>query len=120
MTLGEMKKQVLFQYNNDTEAMDDFEFMPHIVDYLNDGYDQLYYAYTDEHAEKLVVDYDTPVLPSWAHRGVVDYATWLIYRNGNSAKQARGQQYLQSFYDIRARLRDEKDDHIRHFINIPD
>lgn len=119
MTLGEMRKQALFQYNNDTDVLDDYEYMPHLNDYLNRGYDLLMYAWKEEPAPILTYDQETPDLPEWAHKGIVDYATYLLYRNGSSARQARGQEYLRAFYEVQERLRDGGKAP-KHFIHIPD
>lgn len=120
MTLADIKKQALFQYNNDTDPVDDFDFLPHLVDYINEGYEDLYWNWTDEHVDSpLREERDVPLLPEWAHRAVADYATYLIYRNGSSARQNRGQAYLSNFMLIRNKLRDEKDDNVRNFHNIP-
>lgn len=119
MTLGEMRTAVLFQYNNDTDVLDDYEYMPHINNYINAGYDQLMYAWKEEPAPILTIDTEVPILPEWAHKGIVDYATYLIYRNGSSARQARGQEYLRAFYEIQERLRNGGKAP-KHFINIPD
>jgi len=122
VNLGEMRKQVLFQFNNDTDPADDYEYMPHINDYINAGYDLLMYAYKEEPAPKLTHDLEIPDLPDWSHRGIVDYATYLIYRNGSSARQSRGQEYLRNFYEVQQRLRETGPGTKgpKHFHNIPD
>ena len=38
MTLAEIKDQIMFQTNNDAEDIEDY--LPHVVDYINDGYDR--------------------------------------------------------------------------------
>ena len=103
MTLAEIKNQVMFQTNNDAEDLGDYE--PHINDYVNEGYDRLVSAWDKSHIsqgkyDRLEMDMDEPILPEWTHRALVDYATWLIYRNGNPQKQQRGMTYLNNFQQI--------------------
>ena len=109
MTLAEIKNQVMFQTNNDTEDLGDYE--PHINDYVNEGYDRLMSVWSKNHvpvaAERLELDTDEPELPEWTHRAMVDYATWLIYRNGNPQKQQRGMAYLNRFNEVVAMIADE-------------
>ncbi len=112
MTLSEMYNQIMFQTNNDSDDLGDFT--PHIGDYVNEGYDKLVEAYADEHVSedsddypRLVAKGDTPNLPEYSHRGIVDYATYLIYRNGNAVKQNRGQAYYSSFYEYLVKLKYE-------------
>ena len=123
MTLAEIKTQALFQFGNDTDALDEYEFMPHIVDYANEGYEILFWYWKDIHIPddmKLRREEDVPQLPEWAHRAIADYTTWMLYRNGSSARQNRGQAYWDSFIDCRNRLRSEKNGgHPHHFHHIP-
>lgn len=107
MTLSELKNRVMFQTNNDVDDVD--EYLPYLVGYLNEGYDLLVLALTDEHMAEtayLAADTDAPsLIPVWAHPAVADYATWLVYRNGNPSKQQRGMQYLRAFNDMLSRLK---------------
>lgn len=110
MTLREIKEQIMFQTNNDSEDIDDY--LPHVIDYINDGYDILMNAWFKVHVPKeeyprLENDEDEPVLPEWTHRGIVDWATWLTYRNGNPQKQQRGMAYRSSFDEILSKIRNE-------------
>lgn len=108
MTLAEIKEQVMFQTNNDAEDLGDYE--PHINDYVNEGYDRLVSAWNKGHVtddNRLEMDMDEPELPLWTHRALVDYATWLIYRNGNPQKQQRGMTYLNNFQQILSKILDE-------------
>lgn len=112
MTLGEIKSQVMFQTNNDDEDIVDFE--PHIVDYVNDGYDRLtrvwdkvHVASNAENYPRLEEETDTPLTPEWTHRYLADWATWLVYRNGNPQKQNRGMAFRQSFEDMLSKVADE-------------
>jgi hypothetical protein len=50
---------------------------------------------------------DVPALPEWSHWAIADYATYLLYRNGNLQRQQRGIPFLRDFNDMLARLRAE-------------
>lgn len=109
MTLLEIKEQVMFQTNNDADDLEDFE--PHIVDYINDGYDRIVEVFDHQHVSEGNATYptmsendDEPNLPEWMHRYLVDWATWLVYRNGNPQKQNRGYAYRESFERFLARI----------------
>lgn len=113
MTLSEIKAQVMYQTNNDADDLPDFE--PHLTDYVNEGYDILVMAFTDQHVSSASVDYpalvnktDVPKLPEYAHRGLVDYATYLVYRNGNAVKQNRGMAFYSAFLEIASKLKYER------------
>ena len=109
MTLGEIKDQIMFQTNNDAEDIEDY--LPHVIDYVNDGYDILINAWNRTHVaikvDRLEYDSDEPELPEWTHRALVDWATWLVYRNGNPQKQQRGMAYRNSFDEILSKIRNE-------------
>lgn len=110
MTFGEIKDQIMFQTNNDTDDIEDF--LPHVDDYINDGYDRLVKAWTKNHVPqgeypRLAEDSDTPNLPEWTHRALCDWATWLVYRNGNPQKQQRGLYFRSAFEDVLSRIADE-------------
>ena len=47
MTLGEIKDQVMFQTNNDAEDVGDY--LPHLIDYINEGSDRLLNAWSKTH-----------------------------------------------------------------------
>lgn len=126
MNVAELKAAVMFQTNNDTDDLDDF--MPSLMDYLNDGYDRLVVAWAGVHPEEtrddykpLVDDDDVPALPSWTHGAIADWATWLVYRNGNQQKQNRGYPFRSSFDDMVGRIRAEggAGGAVRKFYNIP-
>ena len=132
MTLLEIKNQIMFQTNNDAEDIDDY--LPHVVDYINDGYDRLVAAWVRYHIPasdypKLLNDTDVPNLPEWTHRALCDWATWLVYRNGNPQKQNRGMAYYQAFYDILSKISDMGGEaglnpdgsqkQYKYFVNIP-
>lgn len=134
MTLGEIKEQVMFQTNNDAEDVGDF--LPSLTDYVNEGYDMLVYAYDHQHVDEMSPEYppldmdaDEPALPGWTHRALADWATWLVYRNGNPQKQQRGMQFRFSFESVLARIadgggadglnEDGTQKRYRNFINIP-
>lgn len=112
MTLSEINAQIMFQTNNDIDDLGDFK--PHITDYINQGYDLLVEAYAGEHVTAdsetypaLVDNSDEPNLPEYSHRAIVDFATYLIYRNGNIVKQNRGQAYYSAFYEVLVKLKYE-------------
>ena len=127
MTVGEIKNLVMFQTNNDVDDLGDF--MPYLMGYINEGYDLLVYAWAKHHCSSgenaedrfLSADSDEPQLPEWTHKAVADWATWLVYRNGNPVKQNRGYQFRTAFEEIMNRIRSEggKNGAIQHFINIP-
>lgn len=124
MTLGEIKYHVMFQTNNDADDIGDFE--PHIVDYINDGYDLLVNAWKEVHTEfndedypRLGEDTDVPKTPEWTHRYLADWASWLIYRNGNPQKQQRGYAFRQAFEQMLSQLREERGGRVKNFFNIP-
>ena len=134
MTLGEIKYHVMFQTNNDADDIGDFE--PHIIDYINEAYDKLVNVWAKQHTEFKRVDFprlgndeDEPKTPEWTHRYLADWATWLIYRNGNPQKQNRGMAYRYSFEQMLSQVADEggmnglNEDgsrkQYRNFINIP-
>lgn len=102
MTLQEIKEQIMFQTNNDADDLEDFE--PHIADYINDGYDRIVVVFDHQHVAPESETYptleettDVPNLPDWMHRYLTDWATWLVYRNGNPQKQQRGYAYRETF-----------------------
>ena len=110
MTLAEIKAQIMFQTNNDAEDIEDY--LPHVNDYINDGYDRLMNAWNKHHIptgdyDKLEIDTDEPQLPEWTHRAICDWATWLVYRNGNPQKQQRGMAYRSAFEEILTQIRSE-------------
>jgi hypothetical protein len=132
MTFQEIREQVMFQTNNDADDLEDY--LPHVSDYVNEGYDRLVKAWAQKHVPvaefpPLKYDDDIPAIPNWTHRALVDYATWLVYRNGNPQKQQRGLYFLRAFEDVLARIADEggidglDDDGNRKvfkkFVNIP-
>jgi hypothetical protein len=119
MTTAEIKTMVMFQTNNDADDLGDF--MPHLMHYINEGYDLLHVAFTHKHPEVLLTrDIDTPVLPPWSHRAIADYATWLVYRNGNPSKQQRGYPFHSAFEQVESQLRESAGAGIRNFYNIPE
>lgn len=112
MTLGEIKYHVMFQTNNDADDIGDFE--PHLVDYINEAYDRLVDVFAKRHTSynhqefpRLGEDTDTPKTPEWTHRYLADWATWLVYRNGNPQKQQRGYAYRESFDSMLAKVAGE-------------
>ena len=101
---------MLFQTNNDADDLGDF--LPHLSDYINEGYDKMVVAWCGEHVTAdsetytpLTNDKSSPELPTWTHRAIADWATWLIYRNGNAGKQNRGLLYRQAAEEMFANVR---------------
>lgn len=123
MTVGEIKREIMHQTNNDVDDLGDF--MPYLMDYINDGYDRLVYAYAETHLggdrPSLETDADVPLLPEWTHRALTDWATWLVYRNGNPQKQSRGVPFQSMFYETLGRITDEGGEKgkVKNFFNIP-
>lgn len=167
MTLAEIKSRVMFQTNNDDEDVGDY--LPHLLDYINDGYDRLVYAWANQHCgsedwpwleepptqddneseseetteEEPAPDEsesesesddepftgDIPKTPEWTHKYLADWATWLIYRNGNPQKQQRGTAFRYTFEEMLNQIRgsggmnglneDGTQKQFKFFINIP-
>lgn len=126
MKVNEIKNEVMFQTNNDADDLGDF--MPFLMDYINEGYDRLVYAWDKQHVATDSEDYpplygdeDVPNLPEWAHRALADWATWLVYRNGNPQKQQRGYPYRSAFDEILNKITQEggKNGKVKNFFNIP-
>ena len=104
MTLADIRAQIMFQTSNDADDLPDFD--PHLNDYINEGYDivvlslyrkHLDYSESATEFQPLADSEDVPDIPEWLHRALADYATWLVYRNGNPQKQQRGMAYLDAF-----------------------
>lgn len=127
MTVGEIKNAVMFQTNNDTDDVGDF--LPYLMDYINEGYDLLVFAYTDTHLTSnpgaayapLHENGETPALPAWMHHAIADWATWCVYRNGNSQKQQRGYAFRSAFDEVCQKIVAEgkQNGKVRYFTNIP-
>lgn len=124
MTVGEIKNEVMFQTNNDVDDLE--EFLPYLMDYVNEAYDQMVYAWDrahvgDEDWPRLTEDTDTPALPEWTHRGIADFVTWLVYRNGNPQKQSRGLPFRSAFQETLAKITASggKNGRVTKFKNIP-
>jgi len=109
MNLAELKSMVMFQTNNDADDLGDF--LPYLADYLNEGYDRLVLAFAGVHLDddgeyvKLRNDRSSPNLPEWTHRAIADWATWMLYRNGNTQKQNRGYQFRNAYEEVATKLR---------------
>lgn len=144
MTLTEIKNQVMFQTNNDSEDVGDF--LPALEDYINEAYDRLVVVWAHQHLIPGDEDWpplreygegepaadppvDVPRTPEWTHRFLADWATWLVYRNGNPQKQQRGYAFRESFERMLATVAGEggesgvdengKQKQYKFFINIP-
>ena len=99
----------MHQTNNDADDLGDY--LPHIDDYINEGYDRIVVIWDKQHVPsddypRLTASTDVPNLPEWIHRYIADWATWLIYRNGNPQKQQRGRAYWQAFEELLSKLAD--------------
>lgn len=114
MNFKALKDHCMFQIRNDLDDLS--ESLDYLNHYLNEGYDILLGAWdTGAHIgdEKgaaypvLVRDSDVPGIPYWAHRYIADYATWLLYRNGNPQRQQRGMRYWEWFNMGLGRLQSE-------------
>jgi hypothetical protein len=133
MMFWQMKNMVMNQTGNDLDDLS--EFMPYLGSYLNEGYDKLISAWCGEHvgSEKFPLldgDSDEPRLPVWTHSVIINWATWLMYRNGNPNKQSRGYAFRDAaergLMNIRGMGSDEKGIATseaakakRYFINLP-
>lgn len=110
MTFQNIKEQVMFQTANDADDLSDF--LPALNDYVNEGYDMLAWEHVKKHVgtgdgciSAMAANGDTPSeLPEWTHRAIADYATYLVYRNGNAVKQNRGIPFYQSFEAVRQKI----------------
>lgn len=109
MTLSELNEHIMHQTNNDLDDLGDYQ--PSITRYINEGYDKLVEAYANTHIDtenasgvvefpSLVSQGDTPAIPGWMHRAIGDYATYMMYRNGNVTKQNRSIPYYQAFLEV--------------------
>lgn len=122
MNLLQLKERVMFQ--TDHSAEEAAEHLPHLRDYLNEGYDRLCMALYGKHVEEagdfppLSHDRSQPELPLWAHAPLADYACWMICRNGAPARQSRGLAFLKAFEDALSRARMEAAQG-RRFRNLP-
>ena len=125
MVLSEIKERVMFQTNNDSEDIGDY--LPALEGYINDGYDRIVNAWAKKHVpsieypilqeipepeeeEESVAEgwpVDTPKTPEWTHPYLADWATWLIYKNGNPQKQQRGYAFRESFERVLSQIANE-------------
>ena len=117
MTVAEIRNMVMFQTNNDADDLGDF--MPHLMHYINEGYELLLDAFKRTGEKLLMNAEDIPQIPHWAHRAIADYATWLVYRNGNAQKQQRGYAFRSAFEEVQRLARETASGRVEHFINIP-
>lgn len=113
MTFDAIRNLVLFQTNNDIIDLPDYQ--PAIEGYINEGYDILAYEYDNLHLDEVrsgetVAAYptmeatnDEPNIPEWMHSAIADYATYMMYRNGNAIKQNRGIPYYQKFLEVKSK-----------------
>ena len=132
----------MFQTNNDSDDLEDF--LPALTDYINEAYDRLVVVWAKAHVpsadwpalreyeeqeEPTDPPADVPQTPEWTHRYLADWATWLVYRNGNPQKQQRGYAYREAFLGMLATISGEGGENglnadgtqkqYKSFINIP-
>lgn len=89
MTLAQLKNLIMIQTGNDVEDYPDFAEQS--LAYLNEGYRRVYSHWLGVFPETLLeADEDVPNVPVSLHHAIADWATWLLYRNGNISKQNRG------------------------------
>lgn len=127
MTVGQIKGLVMFQTNNDADDVGDF--LPSLMGYINEGYDKLVHAFAGVHIQPnhekyhpLAWDNDVPELPVHVHKAIADWATWLVYRNGNPQKQQRGYVFRNAFEEALMQLQydgGESTEPSTHIRNIP-
>lgn len=125
MTTAEIKELAMFQIGNDAEDLADY--LPYIDRYIDEGYDIIAYAFARVHPSKDNEEYPLPltdealetVIPVWTHKALADYATWCLYRNGNTNKQQRGFQFLSAFREVLSQIRAQSTARARNFYNIP-
>ena len=99
MTFANIRDMVMFQTGNDTS--DYAEFEPSLSEYINEGYGviqrDLFRKQVGIDFNRMVAADDTPDIPEALHRSIADYATYMVYRNGNVARQNRGVPFYQYF-----------------------
>lgn len=96
MTFANIRDMVMFQSGNDTADYPEFE--PALTEYINEGYAILQREISRaEEIHRMLAGNDEPRLPETLHRAIADYGTYMIYRNGNAARQNRGVPYYQMF-----------------------
>jgi hypothetical protein len=96
------------------DAEDLRAFLPELEGYLNAAYDLASWYFDKKHVgsrederPRLADDGDIPDVPDWIHEYMSDYATYLIYRNGNAQRQQRGIPFLTRWNEGLAKLRSE-------------
>ena len=105
MEYSELQALVMVQTNNDLDDVSEYETQ--LPAYLNEGYNLLYKRWMRKYPDTpLSEDTDVPDLPEYMHRAITDWATWLMYRNGNPSKQQRGLYFRQSFEKFLATIPD--------------
>lgn len=110
MTVGDIKLMVMHQYNLDASDLQDY--VPFLITYINEGYTRLTSAWADlpvgtERFPWLKSDNDVPNIPEVYHKAMVDWATWCLYRNGNSQKQQRGMYYRNAFMEVEDEIKSQ-------------
>ena len=109
MTLQQIRQQVMFQIGGDEADLGDY--LPHLNDYINEGYDQLLAAVNGKHLSDEGEypprrhEKSQPELPAHLHRALADYAAWMVYRNGSAQRQSRGAVFRRAFEECLSRAR---------------
>ncbi|MDR0929781.1 MAG: hypothetical protein LBM74_08770 [Oscillospiraceae bacterium] len=108
-----LKERAAFQSGGDVEELPDLE--PYAGQYVNEGYRRLVMLLGGDPPLPLELNEDEPTLPAWMHPAIADFATWMLLRNGNPQRQARGVQYRAAFEEtVATALRGTR----RHFIGL--
>ena len=95
MTLDDLKNLLMIQTGNDVDDYPDFAEQSLV--YLNEGYRRVYKHWHGSFPETLLTsETDIQNVPESLHQAIVDWATWLLYRNGNVSKQNRGVAFMRS------------------------
>ena len=108
MTVREIRDFILHQHMA-MEPEDATDYLPYLMTYINEGYDRLIRAWAharigDADYPMLASDADVPNIPERYHKALCDWATWCMYRNGNSPKQQRGYAYRNAFDEAVAEI----------------
>lgn len=95
----------MFQAMGDAEETE--ALSPYVDQYLNEGYERLAAMYGAGTPAPLTRKADQPTLPEWMHPAIADFAAWMLLRNGNPQRQARGMQFRAAYEEAAARIRRE-------------
>lgn len=104
MDFRALKARAVFQISGDAEEA--AELAPYVGQYVNEGVARLATSFGRD-APALESDADTPALPDWCHPAIADFASWMLARNGDANRQARGLHYRAAFEEAVARANRE-------------